>query len=408
MCTPLSNSPRNNTLLNGAQTKRLHKTSRPHLSHPQHFNCLIILPGFPSYFLLTPCILQLATSSVNAIQITLKSATTHALALSPLMSAKPDSLNLSSSYIKQCVPSSFISLVAAISLSRSMHNISKACLQIQTLHPPLALTTRSFPFLLSISFLFMYQELSMDPGPNGLSHHKPQPGDQPKPEDDFNDCIDWLHSFMHMINSPIPKLIYQPPITIHIAETTDMDSYPPPQDSNPNITDSTTWDSTSSSFNKDNADSSASYSIIPCSDSVCRDAECLLKVHEWHNTLKHPDGMTDSQSNTFLHYCTEFFVFAECLWCKDPWGEHKLVIPSIRHSSLQLHMTMLDTMASLQLMLTSPYAFGGPAWVLISPGIFTPATFANSRRLRILWSPLSSWCLHLYLPRFIAIPCTCQ
>lgn len=167
-------------------------------------------------------------------------------------------------------------------------------------------------------------------GPDGLSRRKPQPGDQPEPEDDFDDWIDQLHSFMHMINSPTPELIHQPPIAIYVAETTDTDPYPVSQDSNPDITDSTTQHSTSPPSENVNIDSSTPYSIIPRSDAARRDDERLLKVREWHNTLERPSGMTDSQFDTFIRYCTEFFISAERLWRKDPRGEHKLVVPPIR------------------------------------------------------------------------------
>jgi len=45
-------------------------------------------------------------------------------------------------------------------------------------------------------------------GPDGLSRRKTQPGDQPEPEDDFDDWIDRLHGFMHIINPPTGLLIH--------------------------------------------------------------------------------------------------------------------------------------------------------------------------------------------------------
>jgi hypothetical protein len=37
-------------------------------------------------------------------------------------------------------------------------------------------------------------------GPDGLSRRPPQIGDEPEPEDDFEDWIDQVHGFMHLIN----------------------------------------------------------------------------------------------------------------------------------------------------------------------------------------------------------------
>lgn len=39
-------------------------------------------------------------------------------------------------------------------------------------------------------------------GPDGLSRRPPQPGDLPEEEDDFDDWIDELYGFIHMINDP--------------------------------------------------------------------------------------------------------------------------------------------------------------------------------------------------------------
>jgi len=54
-----------------------------------------------------------------------------------------------------------------------------------------------------ISILTFHFELIHVPstfhGPDGLSRQRPQPGDEPEPEDDFDDWIDCLHCFMHMI-----------------------------------------------------------------------------------------------------------------------------------------------------------------------------------------------------------------
>jgi len=72
-----------------------------------------------------------------------------------------------------------------------------------------------------ISILTFHFELVHVPGafhgPDGLSCRRPQPGDKPEPEDDFDDWIDRLHGFMHMIAPYFLRRINLPPITIYIA-----------------------------------------------------------------------------------------------------------------------------------------------------------------------------------------------
>jgi hypothetical protein len=61
-----------------------------------------------------------------------------------------------------------------------------------------------------VSILTFHFELQHIPGkvhgPDGLSRRPPQPGDLSDKEDpdDFNDWVDNLYGFMHLINPPIP------------------------------------------------------------------------------------------------------------------------------------------------------------------------------------------------------------
>jgi hypothetical protein len=53
-------------------------------------------------------------------------------------------------------------------------------------------------------------------GPDGLSRRRTQPGDLPEPEDDFDDWINQVHGFLHMIlplrnrsgEQPLPSCTY--------------------------------------------------------------------------------------------------------------------------------------------------------------------------------------------------------
>ena len=148
-------------------------------------------------------------------------------------------------------------------------------------------------------------------GPDGLLRRKPQVGDEEEPEDDFDDWIDNVNGFMHIINpSPtiVPALTATPPI-INYAITSDHNQ-----------------------TKEDNSDLSVMeeaitpYSVIPRSEIAIAADQRLEKVRDWLETLKRPDGMIDPNYKTFMCYCTEFFVSDKHLWRKDSKGQHKIVV----------------------------------------------------------------------------------
>ena len=61
-------------------------------------------------------------------------------------------------------------------------------------------------------------------GPDGLSRRRPQLGDQEELEDDFEDWIDQVNGFIHLIN-PFPTslncITTSPPVTMYISESTE-------------------------------------------------------------------------------------------------------------------------------------------------------------------------------------------
>jgi hypothetical protein len=175
-----------------------------------------------------------------------------------------------------------------------------------------------------ISILTFHFELVHVPsafhGPDGLSRRRPQPGDKPEPEDDFDDWIDRLHGFMHMIAPYFLHRLNLPPIAIYIAETNETTFDPTPtSDSTPNIPQDTPSE-----------DSTTPYSIVPRSPLAQKADERLLLVRQWHKTLQRPPDMSDSEYTTFIRYCTEFFIHSERLWRKNSQGEHKIVVPTTR------------------------------------------------------------------------------
>ena len=154
-------------------------------------------------------------------------------------------------------------------------------------------------------------------GPDGLSRRRPQPGDEEEPEDTFEDWIDEVNGFMHIIN-PAPAYISTitaaPPITIY---ATDTEQETPQEPENPDL-------------DNEEQDDSTPYSTIPRSDKAVAADEKLDKIQDWLETLQRPDGFTDAEYKTFMRYCTEFFVANNRLWRKDSKGEHKIVIPRRR------------------------------------------------------------------------------
>ncbi len=149
-------------------------------------------------------------------------------------------------------------------------------------------------------------------GPDGLSRRKPQPGDAPEADDDFEDWIDQMNGFMHIINPTTPAASVQPP-TLVFATSASIE--PLPNSNNPDPASETL-----------SASSSIPYSIIPRSEAAHNADERIIKVQQWHATLKRPENISDADYATFIRYCTEFFVSQDKLWRKDAHGRHKLVV----------------------------------------------------------------------------------
>jgi hypothetical protein len=154
-------------------------------------------------------------------------------------------------------------------------------------------------------------------GPNGLSRWPRQVGDDEDrdEEEDFADWIDQLHGFLHQINvvdirppTNSDSLLLPFPCISTLAQATDLSEEDTPA---LNTTDSDIDD----------------YTLAPQSAQAKVDDSRLLKVFQWLQDLRQPDGLSDAEYATFVRYCTDFFVDDNRLWCKDSHGAHKLVIP---------------------------------------------------------------------------------
>nr|GAT45999.1 DNA/RNA polymerase [Mycena chlorophos] len=135
--------------------------------------------------------------------------------------------------------------------------------------------------------------------PDGLSRRPGQPGDQPEPDDDFDDWIDQVHGFMNMISdSPYAR---RPQYSIAAyAEDLVPDGQLPPE--------------------------SLSYDAVPRSDAARLADYRVDLVRIWHDHLEQPRDLSDIQYQTFVRYCMEFYLSEGRLWRKDPDGRHKLVV----------------------------------------------------------------------------------
>ena len=159
-------------------------------------------------------------------------------------------------------------------------------------------------------------------GPDGLSRRRPQPGDEPEPEDDFEDWIDQVNGFMHFINTSPARnnqqnnTVIAPSISCYIIEA-GIETADEPEGQEKQEKEGLTYDD------------------VPRTDLAKATDEKLLAVKSWHQTLEWPgnlDELSDSEYKSFMRYCTEFFVAGEDdrLWRKDAKGGHKVVVSKDR------------------------------------------------------------------------------
>jgi hypothetical protein len=138
----------------------------------------------------------------------------------------------------------------------------------------------------------------MHHGPDGLSRWPRQVGDDEDQDDeeDFTDWIDQLHGFLHQIN------------VINIHPPTTSDSLPlsfPRISTLTQATDLSEEDTTALDTTDSDIDD---YTLTPQSAQAKVDDSRLLKVFQWLQDLKRPDGLSDAEYATFVWYCMDFFV----------------------------------------------------------------------------------------------------
>jgi len=151
-------------------------------------------------------------------------------------------------------------------------------------------------------------------GPDGLSRRPRQPDDDEviDDSDEFEDWIDRVHSFVHIVNKQAPRH-NSPKFVSTFVQRQDLSGEEE--------------DDRQSSFED-------SYEAIPRSDAAKAEDERILKVKKWLVDLQRPNKLTDAEFSSFIRYCVEFFVDSNRLWRKDPQGAHKIVAPPSKRMSI--------------------------------------------------------------------------
>jgi hypothetical protein len=161
-----------------------------------------------------------------------------------------------------------------------------------------------------LSILTFHFELVHVPGtmhgPDGLSRRPRQPDDESEDEEleeeEFEDWIDNLYGFMHLINKP--ALLG---MRCAMVAPNQISAY------------------TVSGIAK-----SSNYAIVPCSESAKREDECVLLVIKFHNDLERPPDMSDVAYDSLIRYSLCFFMKDSKLWRRNAKGAHKLFVSEER------------------------------------------------------------------------------
>ena len=139
-------------------------------------------------------------------------------------------------------------------------------------------------------------------GPDGLSRHPRQPDDPIMDNDDFdfNDWIDNLHGFIHIIQ-PLP---IRQCMTINGVQILSVEE-----------------------DRENQLDGELSYDNVPRNERDEKEELRIEMVKEWHKTLGRPAGLTDAKYMAFIKFAMGFIVDKERLWQKHSQGFHQLVLP---------------------------------------------------------------------------------
>jgi len=145
-------------------------------------------------------------------------------------------------------------------------------------------------------------------GPDGLSRRLPQEQDDPPQEDDdFEDWVDRMHGFIHIINDIRPVYFSNSNATFNLIQSSFESHYP-------------------TLLQNQTEDEPLVYSDIPRTRQAIQEERRLKDVYQWIFHLKRPPHLSDQQYSRFMRYCAQFFRDGSRIWKKDEHGAHKLVL----------------------------------------------------------------------------------
>ena len=160
-----------------------------------------------------------------------------------------------------------------------------------------------------VSALTFHFKLRHIPGkphrPDGLSQRPLQPGDLAMvgDKDRFDNWVNNLYRFMHLINYPAPALRSDILLRALIEDVQGVD----PNNSEPKKAE-------------------PDYNIIPhMMNATCAD-KCLEQVHDWLTFMEQLEDMSDKEYGKIMRYVTGFFIDDHNLWHCDPQGAHKRIL----------------------------------------------------------------------------------
>jgi len=240
-------------------------------------------------------------------------------------------------------------------------------------------------------------------GADGLSRRPRQPGDEVRDEgkldEEFDDWIDNLYGFLHLIN-PSPMLSQVSRLQAQQTVATFANHLVP------------STEETIGVFNLSRTNEDLVYTQVPRSEKAEEDEKRLGLVKDFLGDLQRPPTLTDKKYHIFVRYCMRFFWRNGKLWRKDARGEHKLVMEKDRridvlqecHDAIG-HKGFYATRALIQERFWWPYMHNDIKWfvqtcklcqerqlrlVRIPPVVAQPAPLFTKVYLDVLHLPASN------------------
>jgi hypothetical protein len=168
-----------------------------------------------------------------------------------------------------------------------------------------------------VSILTFHFELRHVPGkqhgPDGLSRRPPQPGDlsdDDEDPDDFDDWVDNLYGFAHMLNPAQPASDSAKLLCAFAMEQAGQQS--------------------EDNLESEREEPPLTYDAVPRSDAAILADKRLEMAHDWLSSLDQPEDISDHEFALVIRYASGFFFDNDVLWRRDPQGAHKRVLYHIQ------------------------------------------------------------------------------